>query len=58
MSAEAAIQCPWCGETLDLWVERDTEGEMIQDCDICCRPLLIRVSWPEDTVPGVVVERA
>lgn len=43
------VQCPWCGESLELWVEPDTRGVMVQDCDVCCRPWQVHVSWDEET---------
>jgi hypothetical protein len=35
-----AVQCPYCGERLDVRVDV-TEGERsyIEDCQVCCRPI-------------------
>jgi uncharacterized protein YbaR (Trm112 family) len=51
------VQCPWCGEPIEVWVEPDGEGTTVQDCDVCCRPceLVIRI---DDGVPSVQVTRS
>ena len=42
---ETDIACPYCGETvsvlLDLSVERQ---EYVEDCYVCCRPIVLAVS--------------
>lgn len=32
------VVCPYCFERVELWLEEDVLGEMVQDCDVCCRP--------------------
>jgi hypothetical protein len=34
----ARIRCPYCGEEVEIVFEEDLEGEMIWDCEVCCRP--------------------
>ncbi|MGA7982103.1 MAG: CPXCG motif-containing cysteine-rich protein [Chromatiaceae bacterium] len=39
------LPCPWCGRTLDLVV--DCSGgsqEYVEDCAVCCQPIVVRVS--------------
>lgn len=50
-------QCPWCGESFELWVERDNVGALLQDCDVCCRPLVVQVDWDEEQGPTAVAQR-
>lgn len=57
MGEDVAVMCPWCGDEGSLWVERDTEGTFVQDCDVCCRPWSVTVGWTDDG-PTVVVDRA
>ena len=38
------IYCPYCGETVELVLEADVMGELVVDCEVCCRPILISVS--------------
>ena len=43
-----AVQCPYCGERLDVRVDV-TEGERsyIEDCQVCCRPIEFAVEIEE-----------
>jgi hypothetical protein len=44
-----SIQCPWCGERLDVRVDV-TAGERsyIDDCEVCCRPMELGVELEEN----------
>lgn len=33
-----AVTCPYCGETVEILLEADQRGEMVQDCEVCCNP--------------------
>ena len=37
------IQCPYCFEQLVLWLPPDEVGEMVTDCEVCCRPIRFKV---------------
>ena len=41
----ARVSCPYCGESSEVLV--DLAGgavqEYVQDCEVCCRPWLVRV---------------
>ncbi|MDQ3205194.1 MAG: CPXCG motif-containing cysteine-rich protein [Pseudomonadota bacterium] len=43
------IQCPYCGETVDLVVD-DSAGDQryIEDCQVCCRPIELTIIVDED----------
>lgn len=43
------IQCPYCGESISLVVD-DSAGDQryIEDCQVCCRPIVIKVAFDED----------
>jgi hypothetical protein len=30
------VQCPYCGERVEIAVEPDVWGSMVQDCEVCC----------------------
>jgi hypothetical protein len=53
-------QCPWCGEALEVFVEPTEsslgEGEVLQDCDVCCRPCVVTITI-EGGAAQVVIER-
>ena len=44
MSDEFHVQCPYCGEHADIYIEPDVQGTLVQDCEVCCNPWLIRVT--------------
>jgi hypothetical protein len=41
------VTCPYCGEEIELYVEPDVQGDLVQDCEVCCNPWLIRVFTDE-----------
>lgn len=41
------ITCPFCGECFEIGVDPGAQGKMIQDCDVCCRPICIEVLQSE-----------
>lgn len=55
---EKKIDCPYCGESIDVFVEpilNDTghcdpygETRYIEDCFVCCRPITIIVHQDEE----------
>ena len=52
------IQCPFCGEILELALEADLSGRLVQDCEVCCNPIQLdirRDAWGDAEVR---VERA
>lgn len=52
--------CPWCGEPVELLVDLSTgDTAYVEDCQVCCAPMLVSVSFgPERSVaPRVEVRR-
>ncbi len=43
MSGEFIVTCPYCGEQVEIYVEPDTHGAFVQDCEVCCNPWQVRV---------------
>jgi len=39
----AQVQCPYCGELVEIYLEPDVRGVLVQDCEVCCRPWEVRV---------------
>lgn len=35
---EVTVRCPYCGEAVELLLDPMVEGELVQDCEVCCRP--------------------
>ena len=55
MLQPVSIQCPYCFEHVTIYIAYDDVGEMIQDCDVCCRPWNLRVWLGDD---GIIYARA
>lgn len=47
MTSEADVTCPCCGEVVSIALDPGggAEQEYIQDCDVCCRPWQVQVSY-------------
>lgn len=48
MNESISISCPYCGETLIIEPEpSDDTVTYIEDCHVCCRPMVVTVSYSE-----------
>jgi len=47
MNDQFEITCPYCGESVSVYVEPDLHGTMVHDCEVCCRPWQLRVYWED-----------
>ena len=52
------MQCPWCGERIEIKLEPDVWGSFVQDCEVCCHPWQVTVTRDRWGDPDVRVERA
>lgn len=44
-----SLQCPYCWERVEILVDRSVEHqEYVEDCSVCCNPIVVTVSFPED----------
>ena len=42
---EHAISCPYCGEAITVLVDDSLpEQRYVEDCEVCCRPIVMDVS--------------
>lgn len=46
----AEVVCPYCGELVEIALDPggDRVQEYVQDCDVCCRPWMVRARWTPD----------
>lgn len=57
-SDPASIQCPHCGEAIDIPVETDgSPGSYVIDCSVCCRPIMVHVEIAHDGTIRVSAEK-
>ncbi|MBW2939896.1 CPXCG motif-containing cysteine-rich protein [Zhongshania aquimaris] len=41
--------CPYCGEAIELLVDGSAgDDQYIEDCEVCCRPMSIVLSFDEE----------
>ena len=38
LTITVVLDCPYCGEPVELSIEGDLMGEMVRDCEVCCNP--------------------
>jgi hypothetical protein len=56
MNEEITVACPYCAEPFVVEPEpSDDPVEYVEDCHICCKPILITVTYSEDGSDVVVV---
>lgn len=43
------IDCPYCGESIEILIDASIPSQQyIEDCQVCCRPIMLSVSVEED----------
>lgn len=48
--------CPYCGEPIQLVIDCSVaEQEYVEDCQVCCQPMLVQVAVDEDGYASVTV---
>lgn len=48
---EHTFACPYCWQTISVLVDlSDPNQDMIQDCEVCCRPMRILCSVVEGEI--------
>lgn len=59
MATEAEVTCPFCGEVVQITLDPDSGAaqEYVEDCEVCCRPWNVQVSYDETGRAEVIVER-
>ena len=47
--SEQSLSCPYCGEGITILVDQSLpDQEYVEDCQVCCRPIVLRVSVESD----------
>lgn len=48
------IDCPYCGEPIEILIDGSVPNQRyIEDCQVCCRPITLRVELDADGDPQV-----
>ena len=56
---ERRIDCPYCGELISISIDPSTGNDTyIEDCQVCCRPMVFHLSTDTDgNIVDLVVRR-
>ncbi|MCZ2720805.1 CPXCG motif-containing cysteine-rich protein [Marinomonas sp. 15G1-11] len=49
---EKDISCPYCGEMIEVL---EDSQEYIEDCQVCCRPIVFHINSAFDGSPSISV---
>ena len=53
--AEKSIECPYCGESIEVLIDgADVDQQYIEDCQVCCKPIVFLVS---ESIDGELIVR-
>ena len=57
---EAEVSCPYCGESISVWVDEGGGGSQryVEDCSVCCRPIELAVETDENGESSVAALRS
>jgi transposase-like protein len=57
---DALVYCPYCAEPVEISLDPGggTHQRYIQDCEVCCQPWQVDVSWTADGAAWVDVTAA
>ncbi len=52
------VHCPYCGEAVEITLDPGSGGsqQYIEDCQVCCRPWQVNVTYRDDGTAEVYVE--
>lgn len=55
---ETELMCPYCGERFTVLVDCSvTEQSYVEDCQVCCQPIMLDVQIGEDEAVHVQARR-
>ncbi len=42
--SQETVSCPYCGESIEVLIDpQETGHEYIEDCQVCCKPIIFNV---------------
>lgn len=57
MISSVRVSCPYCGQTIALAVDASAgDQDYTEDCQVCCRPMVVAVWIGADGDPAVRVQ--
>jgi Cysteine-rich CPXCG len=59
LEVESEINCPYCGAAFTTLIDTSAGTfSTIQDCEVCCRPIAIKVFCRSGEIESVEIDRA
>ena len=56
--SEQGLRCPYCGERISVLVDHsEQQQDYIEDCEVCCRPIMLVVRVEADDSVHLVARR-
>ena len=57
---EADVTCPYCFESMSITLDpgSGSHQQYVEDCQVCCRPWTVFVTYDEDGEADVAIEAA
>ena len=57
---DATVRCPYCGESVEITLDPGSgpTQRYVEDCEVCCRPWLVHVSYDGSGAAHVAIEPA
>ena len=53
MIEDHSFTCPWCWQTVTMVLDlSDPSQDYVEDCEVCCRPIRIRVRAEDGELIG------
>jgi hypothetical protein len=58
LQEECFLDCPYCGERISVLVDCSLEQQTyVEDCQVCCQPMVVQVAVDEEGEPSVYAQR-
>lgn len=55
---EIEMSCPYCAAVISMLIDPSVEAQQyIEDCEVCCRPIVVRCTVQEDGQLNVHAQR-
>ena len=55
---EQRVHCPYCGEALVILLDENDAGtDYVEDCQVCCQPMVVVLWTDEDGTPVASLRR-
>jgi hypothetical protein len=56
---ETETQCPWCFEQIPVLIDPSVDDQTyVEDCSVCCRPILVNARCEEGELISLQADRS